>query len=328
MMHSQDIRSPGTLSEAVRAFEIAADAYWSVFDRLNNLPLAQETEADREEYKRTRSDLQATFDAVRAIRPRTIEDVARKAGAIARFVDLTCSLPDEDEPLPTAHAALSELAALAPVGRDAGLIALADELAVIEQALGPGAPSPADQPGRLVERGYEIVEKIAAVPAASVSGLIAKARAAQWCVGDAAEHSAFARLQADILRTLAEMDPRQETAEHPDADLIALAAEFEQAWDAELARAVENEQAWEAGVAVTYQDDANQQVAFDATAAIMDIINAAPAATLRGFIVKARAVQWANACRGEAVQFEDKPTGDLRNATELVNSLLRIGGHL
>lgn len=313
-MHSQDIRSPGTLSEAVRAFEIAADAYWSVFDRLNSIPLAQETEADREEFERTRSDLQATFAAVQAIRPRTIEDAARKAGAVARFVDLTCSLPDEDEPLPTAHAALSEIAALAPVGRDAGLIALADELAVIEQALGPGAPAPADQPGRLVERGHEIVEKIAAVPVASVSGLIAKARAAQWCIGDAAEGSAFARLQADILRTLAEMDPRQETAEHPDADLIALAAELEQAWDAELA--------------IDENDDAALDAACEVSSAIFDTINTAPAATLRGFVVKARAVQWANACRGQAVLFHDKPTGDLRNATAMVNSLLRIGGHL
>lgn len=108
---------------------------------------------------------------------------------------------------------------------------------------------------------------------------------------------------------------------HPDAELIALGRELEEAWENEKAVYA----AWE-GIC-THDSDAICEEANKASSAIVDRIEACRARTLEGVRVKALAVSWC-VC-GEPFEddtFSDQKTTDVRLASAVLRDLLAMKG--
>ena len=96
---------------------------------------------------------------------------------------------------------------------------------------------------------------------------------------------------------------------------MELGEQFEAAWKAENAAAACMGSHWS-------DTDHEQFERYSrATGAIVDKIEAMPAATLDGLRVKARAVAWCHQGE-ERIEFADRPTKDLRLARSIIEDLL------
>jgi hypothetical protein len=104
-----------------------------------------------------------------------------------------------------------------------------------------------------------------------------------------------------------------------DAELLALGAEFEKAWDAER----ETFQRFE-DIDSDEADEATE-TAVNAVSVIADKIEKLQAHTLAGLKLKARVITW---CRGDDelsdTSFNDQGTTDVRFAASIVRDLLKL----
>lgn len=97
-----------------------------------------------------------------------------------------------------------------------------------------------------------------------------------------------------------------QTSPHPDAELIALSDKLDHAWAAEK-RANQT-----SGVDI--------DPFCDAASAIVELIEATPAVTMAGVMVKVKAFNW---CRDDIGDWEDATT-DMRLAEQIIETLGRL----